>query len=211
MGKIYVWKRIGEGFHHLPPFQLTAAVQLNHAKFSGPRPRVFIMLTCSVGQKYGQIPSAWVVSAPWHLGPQLRSFQWLRVSPVGWSWNHLDIFVLKWLGEDDLEAECSWAQSIHQSISLWPLCEAWASSWHGGLVVARLLPWSLGVLRESQGYLKTTEDRFCQRLFVKAVIKVSRFKIWGHGPHLSIGGVSYNLCIRIICALEPPLPYSFFF
>ena len=161
--------------------------------------------------RFNQSRNNWVVSAPWHLGPQLRSFQWLRVSPVGWGWNHLDAFVLKWLGEDDLEAEYSWAQSIHQSFSLWPLCEAWASSWHGGLMVAMLLTWNLGVLRESQGYLKTTEDHFCQRLFVKAVIKVSRFKMWGHGPHLSIGGVSYNLCIRIICALEPPLPYSFFF
>lgn len=50
MGKIYVWKRIGEEFHHFPPFQLTAAIQLNHAKFSGPKPQVFIMLTGSVGQ-----------------------------------------------------------------------------------------------------------------------------------------------------------------
>ena len=76
-------KRIGEEFHHLPPFQLTAAVQLNHAKFSRLKSQVFIRLTGSVVQKYGPIPSGWLVSAPWHLGPQLRSFQWLRVSPVG--------------------------------------------------------------------------------------------------------------------------------
>ena len=57
MGKIYVWKRIGEELHHFPPFLLTTAVQLNHAKFSGPKPQVFIMLTGSVGQKYGQIQS----------------------------------------------------------------------------------------------------------------------------------------------------------
>ena len=44
-------------------------------------------------------------------------------------------------------------------------------------MVARLLTWSLGVLRESQGHLKTTEDHFCQSLFIKAVIKVSRFKM----------------------------------
>lgn len=64
MGKIYIWKRIGEEFHQLPPFQLTVAVQLNHAKFSGLKSQVFIRLTGSVVQKYGPIPSGWLVSAP---------------------------------------------------------------------------------------------------------------------------------------------------